>query len=107
MISTNLQMLRKINKYTQEEVAEKINVSRQAVAKWENGDSLPDIDNCVALARLYDITLDNLVNDSEDTVVPIIPKANIFLEPLLWGSEDKLLFPKKPEIYLKLTRVTA
>lgn len=96
MISTNLQMLRKINKYTQEEVAEKINVSRQAVAKWENGDSLPDIDNCVALARLYDITLDNLVNDSEDTVVPIIPpKGKHIFGTVAVGERGQIVISKK------------
>lgn len=40
---------------TLEEVANKINVSRQAVAKWENGDSVPNLMNCVALADLYDV----------------------------------------------------
>ena len=40
MISRNLKSLRKKNQYTQEEIAEKINVSRQSVAKWENGGSL-------------------------------------------------------------------
>jgi AbrB family looped-hinge helix DNA binding protein len=96
MISTNLQMLRKINKYTQEEVAEKINVSRQAVAKWENGDSLPDIDNCVALARLYDVTLDNLVNDSEDAVVPIIPpKGKHIFGTVAVGERGQIVIPKK------------
>lgn len=49
-INVNLVFLRKANKMTLEEVADKINVSRQAVAKWENGDSIPDIVNCVSLA---------------------------------------------------------
>lgn len=96
MISTNLQMLRKINKYTQEEVAEKINVSRQAVAKWENGDSLPDIDNCVALARLYDVTLDNLVNNGDDAVVPIIPpKGKHIFGTVTVGERGQIVIPKK------------
>lgn len=40
MISSNLKRLRRVHQYTQEEVAERINVSRQAIAKWENGVSL-------------------------------------------------------------------
>lgn len=46
MISTNLKNLRKKYKYTQEGIADKIGVSRQAVAKWENGETVPDINNC-------------------------------------------------------------
>ena len=61
MNSTNLKKLRKSARLTQEAVAERLNVSRQSVAKWESGESLPDIDNCIALARLYNVTLDDLV----------------------------------------------
>ena len=49
MISRNLKSLRKKNQYTQEEIAEKINVSRQSVAKWENWESNPDIESCITL----------------------------------------------------------
>ena len=65
MISENLYSLRKLNKLTQEEVAEKIGVSRQAVAKWENGETLPDIEKCSLLAELYDVTIDDLINYSK------------------------------------------
>ena len=56
-LADNLSVLRQIKKLSQEEVAEKIGVSRQTVAKWEAGESLPDILNCDALARLYDVEL--------------------------------------------------
>lgn len=96
MISTNLQVLRKINKYSQEEVAEKINVSRQAVAKWENGDSLPDISNCMALAKLYDVSLDNLVNENEEFSVPIIPpKGKHIFGTVSLGERGQIVIPKK------------
>lgn len=61
----NLKGLRKQNGYTLEAVAEKLGVSRQAVAKWEKGDTVPDITNCIALAKLYDVTLDTLVQNAE------------------------------------------
>ena len=54
-IARNLADLRRRCRYTQEEVAERIGVSRQAVAKWESGESVPDIVNCDALAQLYDV----------------------------------------------------
>ncbi len=61
-IADNLKILRYKNGYTLEAIAEIISVSRQSVAKWEAGDSVPDIVNCVKLASLYKISLDELVN---------------------------------------------
>lgn len=61
-IAENLNLLRQRNGYTLESLAEIISVSRQTVAKWETGDSSPDITNCVKLANLYKISLDELVN---------------------------------------------
>lgn len=55
----NLKLFRKQNGFTQEEVAEKLNVSRQAVAKWESGETVPDIENCIALADIYGTTVDH------------------------------------------------
>ena len=61
-IADNLKLLRYRNGYTLEAIAEIISVSRQSVARWEAGDSLPDITNCVKLASLYKLSLDELVN---------------------------------------------
>lgn len=52
MIGENLLSLRKGRKLSQEQVAEAVGVSRQAVAKWESGEALPDLMNCAALAKL-------------------------------------------------------
>ena len=59
----NLKLFRKQHGYTQEQIAEKLGVSRQAVAKWERGECLPDIENVIALADLYEITVDALVRN--------------------------------------------
>lgn len=59
----SLKFFRKKSGFTQEQVAEKIGVSRQAVLKWESGDALPDIDNIIALANLYEVTVDSLVRN--------------------------------------------
>jgi len=53
---------RKANGYSQEELAEKIGVSRQAISKWERSESSPDTDNLIALANLYGVTIDELLN---------------------------------------------
>lgn len=59
----NLKLFRKQNGFTQEQVAERLGVSRQAVAKWERGESLPDIENVIALADMYEISVDSLVRN--------------------------------------------
>lgn len=48
---------------TQEQIAEHIGVSRQAVAKWEKGETLPDIDSCIRLADLFNVSVDMLVRN--------------------------------------------
>ncbi len=58
MISVNLKYLRDKHELTQEQFAEKLGVSRQTVAKWENGESLPDIERCVEMAMMFNISLD-------------------------------------------------
>jgi len=58
---------RKANGYSQEDLAEKIGVSRQAISKWERAESSPDTENLIALAKLYNITIDELINGKEET----------------------------------------
>lgn len=74
-IADNLKLLRYKHGYTLEAIAEIISVSRQSVAKWETGDSVPDVLNCVKLASLFKISLDELVNApmksmTENTFLP-------------------------------------
>ena len=61
MLAENLQILRKQNGLSQEELAEKCQVSRQAIVKWESGESVPTIEKLIYLAGLYEVTLDELV----------------------------------------------
>lgn len=60
-IANRLLELRRSRGCSQEELAERLGVSRQAVSKWERAESSPDTDNLIALARLYDISLDELL----------------------------------------------
>lgn len=62
MFSDNLIELRKIHKMSQEELAERLQVSRQTISKYETGESLPDIDKCKQLADIFNVSLDDLVN---------------------------------------------
>ena len=87
MLSTNLVWLRKHYQYTQEEIAQQVGVSRQSVAKWESGESLPDIDSCMALAKIYNVTIDNLINhDEDDAGIVIPPKGKHFFGAVTVGE---------------------
>ena len=69
---SNLKLYRKQHGFTQEYIAEKIGVSRQAVAKWERGETVPSIENVMALADLYEISVDSLVRN----LVKVLPESN-------------------------------
>ena len=60
--ANRLYELRKKNGYSQEELAAKLGLSRQAVSKWERAEASPDTDNLVELAKLYGISLDELLD---------------------------------------------
>ena len=62
MIGESLQHLRKRKNFTQEALAERIGVSRQTIAKWETGESTPDLAMASALSRELDVSLDELVS---------------------------------------------
>lgn len=66
VFSDKLKQLRIANEYSQEQLADMLNVSRQAVTKWESGKGMPDISNLKAIADLFDVTLDSLVDDVEE-----------------------------------------
>lgn len=84
MLKDNLTMLRHMHGYSQEELAERIGISRQAYAKWESGATVPDIEKCQRLAQVYDITIDSLVNTVRVEGVGMIPPAPKGKN--LWGT---------------------
>lgn len=63
--SEKLLTLRKAKNLTQEELAEKLNVSRQSVSKWESGQAVPELDKIVAISTVFDVTTDYLLKSSE------------------------------------------
>jgi transcriptional regulator with XRE-family HTH domain len=60
----NLQKLRKQHNMSQEQLAERLNVTRQAVSRWESGDSFPEMDKALMLRELFDVSLDDLMENS-------------------------------------------
>ena len=66
-ISDKIRTLRKSKGMSQEELAGQVNISRQAVSRWENGTALPDADNIVQLSKLFGVTTDYLLMDSYES----------------------------------------
>ena len=91
-IAYNLTTLRQLNKFSQEEVAERIGVSRQAVAKWEAGQSVPDILNC-----------DDLIHyDQGQTGESIPPKGKHIFGTVRVGERGQIVLPKQARDVFKI-----
>ncbi|MBQ1725959.1 MAG: helix-turn-helix transcriptional regulator, partial [Treponema sp.] len=75
IFSEKLVVLRKNKGMTQDALAEKLNVSRQAVAKWESGQAYPDISNLIQISDLMNVTVDYLVRDGE-CMMNIVPEKD-------------------------------
>lgn len=105
MLSDNLVMLRRLNGYSQEEVAEKIDISRQAYAKWESGRTMPDVDKAARLAEFYGISIDSLLKTEEVEGVGTVPPAPMGKN--IWGSvtlgdRGQVIIPKAARDHLGL-----
>ena len=103
MLKDNLAMLRGINGYSQEQIAEKIGISRQAYAKWESGATIPDIDKAARLAQVYGVTLDSLMKTETADGIGVIPPApqgkNIWGAVTL-GERGQIVIPKAARDHL-------
>jgi len=64
-IANRLVQLRKANNLSQEELAAKLGISRQAVSKWERAEASPDTDNLIGLSKIYNVSLDELLHSDE------------------------------------------
>ena len=113
-LAENLQMLRKEKGLSQENLAEKCQISRQAIAKWESGESVPTIEKLCFLADFYDLSLDELVGrkkvdkfvklkeyirtfaakdipvDKEDDISAIVVRYLLFVERMGLTAEERL-----------------
>ena len=81
LFNEKLKMLRKEKNLTQEGLAEKLNVSRQAITKWESGDGTPDIENLKQISILFNTTIDELIKEGK-TVVSDIKEQYSYIEKL-------------------------
>ena len=95
----NLTGLRKLNNYSQEDLAERIGVSRQTLSKYETGESLPDIEKCRLLADVFSVTVDDLIsyekNDEENMGYGIPPKGKHIFGMVRVGEKGQIVIPAK------------
>lgn len=71
---------------TQEELAKKMNISRQTVSKWEVGTSLPNIEQLTQLAELFNLSLDNLIKGDKKVEKKVIKDSK---REFLWWEDDR------------------
>ena len=107
MLKDNLVMLRKLHGFSQETIAEKIGISRQAYAKWETGATVPDIEKCGLLAEVYGTTIDSLVRaepENEFGMIPPAPKGKNIWGTVGIGESGQIVIPKGAREKFGLTK---
>ena len=106
MLKDNLAMLRNMHGFSQEELAEKINISRQAYAKWERGDTIPDVEKCSRLAEIFGVSIDSLIKTERAEGLGVLPPAPKGKN--IWGSvtineRGQIVIPKAAREQFALT----
>ena len=105
MLKDNLIVLRNILGLSQEEVAEKVGISRQAYAKWEKGTTIPDVEKCAILAKLYGVTVDSLLKFEPAVGVPAItpgPSGKHIFGTVTMNEKGQIVIPKIARDVMKL-----
>ena len=134
MIGENIQHLRKMKSITQEALAEQVGVSRQTIAKWESGESAPDLEMAGKLGQALDVSLDDLANaplykappeagdmkgkhvfgrvtvgDKGQIVIPVQARRVFHIQPgdqlMVLGDEDRGLALVDATFFLKVAEV--
>ena len=96
MLGNNLISLRRMKKMTQEDLADKLGVSRQTISKWETGDSIPDMEMGMKLADILQVSLDELMNySSAKQTLPIPPKGKHAFGIVKVGDKGQIVIPAK------------
>ena len=88
MLAENLALLRNLRGMTQEEVAEVIGISRQSYSKWEQGETIPDIEKCDRLAKFYGVAIDALVHQAP------APVGKHLWGTVAMGTKGQIVIPK-------------
>lgn len=97
MFRENLVTLRKLHNMSQEQLAEKIGISRQTLSKYETGESVPDIDKSKIIADFFGVSLDDLANynPAENKGMKIPPKGKHMFGSVKVGDKGQIVIPAR------------
>ena len=97
MFKDNLIELRKLNGMSQDELADRIGVSRQTVSKYETGESLPDIEKCKRIAEVFSVSMDDLINYERNIKnnlgLNVPPKGKHIFGMVKVGDKGQIVIP--------------
>ena len=97
MFKDNLIELRKLNGMSQDELADRIGVSRQTVSKYETGESLPDIEKCKRIAEVFSVSMDDLINyernNKNNLGLNVPPKGKHIFGMVKDGDKGQIVIP--------------
>ena len=82
-LEEKLQLLRKKNGYSQEQLSDKIGTARQTISKWENGQAIPELNGLILLSELYGVTIDRIVKDDDECNVLLFKKNDIDISKVI------------------------
>ena len=97
MFKDNLVSLRKLHDMTQEDLADIVGVTRQAVAKWESGETVPDLEKSRAIANAFGVTIDDLINHepTDNLGLGIAPRGKHLFGIVTVGDKGQIVIPVK------------
>ncbi len=97
MFSDNLVSTRKLLQMTQEDLADKVGVTRQAVAKWESGETVPDLEKSMLIADAFGVSLDELVKHepADNMGLGVAPRGKHLFGVVTVGDKGQIVIPAK------------
>lgn len=107
MLKDNLILMRNLKGLSQEEIAEIIGISRQAYAKWEKGETVPDIEKSAKLAKYYGTTIESLLNfetHQYGMIVPPAPKGKHIFGTTIINERGQIVIPKQARDILGINK---
>ena len=84
----NLKLIRKSKKMSQEQLAEKVNVSRQSVSKWETGDAYPEMSNILELCKIFNIKINDLIHTDMSDISSL--DEEVIMNLVKFNEQNKL-----------------
>lgn len=82
-LKEKLQLLRKQNGYSQEQLADKLGIARQTLSKWENGQAVPELNNLISLSNLYGMPIDRIVKEDDECNISLCRNTSMDIRRLI------------------------